>query len=99
MCQMILNKVKNMYVWKIQTLKKRLQVTIAQYFSTSKIDRQILRQKGLLRISVMKTNNGVFVAFKTQHELNGQFSGNIRCGRVTADNIAYAKIRKRLIIL
>ena len=38
----------------------------------SKKERQILHQ----RISVMKTNNGVFVVFKTKHESKCQFSGN-----------------------
>ena len=33
----------------------------------------LLRQ----RISVMKTNNGVFVVLKTKHDLKCQFSGNI----------------------
>ena len=36
----------------------------------------MLRQKVRQRISIMKTNNGVFVAFKTKHELKCQFSGN-----------------------
>ena len=45
-------------------------------FTMSKMDRQILRQKVHQRISVMKTNNGVFVVFKTKHELKCQFSGN-----------------------
>ena len=34
-----------------------------------------LRQKICQRISVMKTNNGVFVVFKTKRELKCQFSG------------------------
>ena len=42
----------------------------------SKTDRQILRQKNCQRISVTKTNNDVFVVFKTKHELKCQFSGN-----------------------
>ena len=33
----------------------------------------LLRQK---EISVMKRSNGVFVVFKTKHELKCQFSGN-----------------------
>ena len=45
-------------------------------FTKSKADRQSLRKKILQRISVMKTNNGVFVVFKTKHELKCQFSGN-----------------------
>ena len=40
------------------------------------MDRQLLRKKVRQRISVMKTNNGVFVVFKTKHELKCQFSGN-----------------------
>ena len=45
-------------------------------FTTSKADCQLLRQKVRQRISVMKTNNSVFVVFKTKHELKCQFSGN-----------------------
>ena len=37
------------------------------------MDRQLLRQKGHQKISVMKTNNGVFIVLKTKHEC--QFSG------------------------
>ena len=44
----------------------------------SKTDRQLLRQKVRQRISVLKTNTGVFVVFKTKWELKCQFSGNIR---------------------
>ena len=35
----------------------------------SKTDRQLFRQKVCQRISVMKTNTGVFDVFKTKHEL------------------------------
>ena len=45
----------------------------------SKTDRQLLGQKVRQRISVMKTNTGIFVVFKTKHELRCQFSGNIEC--------------------
>ena len=41
----------------------------------SKMDRHLLRQKARQRISVMKTNTGVFVVFKTKRELKCQFSG------------------------
>ena len=41
----------------------------------SKTDSQLLHQKVCLRISVMETNNGVFVVIKTKHELKSQFSG------------------------
>ena len=34
-----------------------------------KMDHHLLRQKVRQRISVMETNNGVFVVFKTNHEL------------------------------
>ena len=37
--------------------------------------RQLLRQKVYQRISVMKTNTGIFVVFKTKRELKCQFSG------------------------
>ena len=37
------------------------------------------RQKVRQRISVMKTNTGAFVVFKTKRELKCQFSGNIEC--------------------
>ena len=43
----------------------------------SKMDRQLLCQKVRQRISVMKTNDGVFIVFKTKNELKCQFSGNI----------------------
>ena len=41
----------------------------------SKTDRHLLRQKVRQRISVMKTNTGVFVVSKTIRELKYQFSG------------------------
>ena len=44
-------------------------------FATSQTDRQFLRQKVRQRISVTKTNTGVFVGFKTKCELKCQFSG------------------------
>ena len=44
-------------------------------FTTSKTDRQLLRQKVRQRISVMKTNTSVFVVFKTKYELKCQFTG------------------------
>ena len=40
------------------------------------MEHHLLRQKVSQRISVMKTNNDVFVVFKTKHELKCQFSGN-----------------------
>ena len=43
----------------------------------SKTDRHLLGQKVRQRISVMKTNTGVFVVFKTKHDLKCLFSGNI----------------------
>ena len=43
------------------------------------MDRHLLCQKVRQRISVMKTNTGVFVVFKTKRELKCQFSGNIVC--------------------
>ena len=46
-------------------------------FTMSKMDRQLLRQKVSQRISVIETNSGVFVVFKTKCELECQFSGNI----------------------
>ena len=50
-----------------------------RFFTTSKTDRHLLRQKVRQRISVMKTNTGVFVVFKTKRELKRQFSENIGC--------------------
>ena len=44
-------------------------------FTTSKTDSHLLGQKVCQRISVMKTNTGVFVVVKTKHELKSQFSG------------------------
>ena len=43
------------------------------------MDHQSLRQKVCQRISVMKTNNGVYVVFKAQRDLKCQFSGNRVC--------------------
>ena len=40
-----------------------------RFFTTSKTGRHLLRQKVHQRISVMKTNTGVFVVFKTKREL------------------------------
>ena len=44
-------------------------------FTTSKTDRHLLHQNVRQRISVMKTNSGVFVVFKTIRESKCQFSG------------------------
>ena len=48
-------------------------------FTTSKTDHHLLHQKVRQRISVMKTNTGVFVVFKAKRELKYQFSRNIVC--------------------
>ena len=45
----------------------------------SKTDRHLLRQKVRQRISEMKTNTGVYVVFKTKHELKYQFYGKVVC--------------------
>ena len=45
----------------------------------SKTDRHLSRQKVCQRISVMKTNTGVFVVFETNPELKCKLSGNIEC--------------------
>ena len=50
-----------------------------KFFTTSKSDRQLSRQKIRQRISVMKTNTGVFVVFKTKRKLKCHFFGNIEC--------------------
>ena len=42
------------------------------FFTTSIMDRQLLRQKVRQKISVIKTNTCVFVVFKTKHELKCQ---------------------------
>ena len=39
----------------------------------------LLHQKVCQRISVTKTNTGVFVVFQTKPDLKCQFSGNIEC--------------------
>ena len=44
-------------------------------FTTSKTDHHLLLQKVSQRISVKKTNTGVFVVFKTKCELKCQSSG------------------------
>ena len=44
-------------------------------FTTSKRDRKLICQKVCQRISVMKTNIGVFVVFKTKCESKCQFFG------------------------
>ena len=43
------------------------------------MDRHLFHQKVRQRISVMKTNTGVFVVFKIKHKLKCQFSGHIVC--------------------
>ena len=48
---------------------------LQRFFTTTKRDRHLLRQKVHQKISVMKTNIGVFVVFKTKRELECQFSG------------------------
>ena len=53
----------------------RCRTQLWSLFTTSKTDCQLLRQKVRQRISVMKTNTDVFVAFKTKHESKCQFSG------------------------
>ena len=45
----------------------------------SKTDCHLLCQNVRQRTSVMKTNTGIFVVFKTKQELKWQFSGNIEC--------------------
>ena len=47
---------------------------LQRFFTTTKRDRHLLRQKVHQKISVMKTNIGVFVVFKTKRELRCQFS-------------------------
>ena len=49
------------------------------FLQCQRMDRQLLRQKVCQGISVMKTNTGVFVVFKTKRELKCQFSGNKEC--------------------
>ena len=49
------------------------------FTTAKKMDHQLLHQKVLQTISVMKTNTGVFVVFKKKCELKSQFSGNIEC--------------------
>ena len=49
------------------------------FLQRQRMDRQLLRQKVCQGISVMKTNTGVFVVFKTKRELKCQFSVNIEC--------------------
>ena len=50
-----------------------------RFFTTSKTDHHLLRQKIPQRISVMKTSTGVFVVFETKRKLECQFSGKIQC--------------------
>ena len=52
------------------------QVQLAQYFYNVKNGSSIITSKSLSNISVMKTNNVVFVVYKTKHQLKCQFSGN-----------------------
>ena len=47
-------------------------------FTTSKTDCHLSRQKVGQRISVMKTNTGIFVVFTTKRELKCQLSGRNR---------------------
>ena len=45
---------------------------VLKFFTTSKSDRRLSRQKICQRISVMETNAGVFGVFKTKKELKCQ---------------------------
>ena len=58
------NKVDNCVMFS----RKDLDLHKWSIFTTSKTDRQLLRQQVRQRISVMKTNTGVFVVFKTKRE-------------------------------
>ena len=55
-----------------ETLKQSL-------FTTSNMVCQFLRQKVLQKGSVMKTNSGVFIVFKTKHELRCQNELETKC--------------------
>ena len=63
---------------KVSTNKVESQVFLAMYHFSGvflqhqRVDRQLLCQKACQRISVMKTNTGVFVVFKTKCELKCQ---------------------------
>ena len=52
---------------------------VAEVFYNVKNGSSFISQKVTQRISVMKTNTGVFVVLETNHELKCQFSGNIKC--------------------
>ena len=56
-------------IYQIYRVAKSLKL---ESFTTSKTDRHLLRKKVHQRISVTKTNTGVFDVFKTKHE--SQFS-------------------------
>ena len=58
---------------------RRQKLNSGVFLQHQRMDRQLLRQKVRQRISVMKTNTGVFVVFKKKRELKCQFSGNIEC--------------------
>ena len=61
--------------YKIELENPNINRLKLESFTTSKMDRHLLHQKVCQRISVMKTNTGVFVVFKTKRELKCQFSG------------------------
>ena len=75
--------------WNLERIGKKMEITSRSVWNCapfkrsiltiSKMDHQLLRQKVCQRISVMKTNTGVFVVFKTRRELKCQFSENIEC--------------------
>ena len=58
-------------------IKGTVLIQLLESFTTSKMDRHLLRQKPRQGISVKKTNTGVFVVFKTKHELKCQFSAQL----------------------
>ena len=55
------------------------QSTLAQYFYNVINRSSITTSKSLSKNLSNKTNNGVFVVFKTKNDLKCQFSGNIEC--------------------
>ena len=61
------------------TYRSTMSIITRVFLQRQRMVCQLLRQKVHQRISVMKTNTGVFVVFKTKHDLKCQFTGNREC--------------------
>ena len=59
--------------------KTKFNTKLAEVFYCVKNGLSFIKSKRCQRISVMKTNTGIFVVFKTKNKSKYQLSGNIAC--------------------